>query len=221
MASCVEITEIKIPHTRPILSGTPGDFNRTDLWDDHQLRNLPAFRSLKKMVLILSSKKSGSYVVAKTSGKTILETILSFYCTVHVCTTSQKSIISAFRLPKVQIWSRITLRSVETQAVPLNHDGRKGESFLKLNMKRDFFRRDNIELSLNLLPIFWKPCFLMPRICIKTSVVGDLFHHLPFFVELPLQCQLSRWESPPQASTVAACCSKCRSGGYIPWKFKL
>lgn len=58
-----------------------GDFNRTDLWDDHQLRNLSAFTSLKKMVLILSSKKNGSYVVAKKSGKTILETILSFYCT--------------------------------------------------------------------------------------------------------------------------------------------
>lgn len=134
-----------------------GDFNRTDLWDDHQLRNLSAFTSLKKMVLILSSK-NGSYVVAKKIRKNDFDSFTEFISYMFVQLLKNQSYqLSAF--PKYK--SEAVSLSVQwkTQAIPLNHDGRKGESFLKLNMKRDFFRRVNIELSLNLLPIFWKLVF--------------------------------------------------------------
>ena len=132
--------------------------NTTDLRDGHQLRNLPAFTSLKKMVLILSSKKNGSYVVAKKIRKNDVDSFTEFILYMFVQLLKNQSYqLSGF--PKYK--SEAVSLSVQwkTQAIPLNHDGLKGESFLKLNMKRDFFRRVNIELSLNLLPIFWKLVF--------------------------------------------------------------
>lgn len=133
----------------------------------------------------------------------------------------QNRIISAFRLPKVQIWSRVTLRSVENPSYSTKPWWKERWELSKMKYETRLFPERKISSCHSSFTRISKHFFLMPRICIKTSVIGDLFHHLPFFVELPLQCQLSRWESPPQASAVAACCSKCRSGWYIPWKFKL
>ena len=159
MASCVEITEIKIPHTRPILSGTPGDWKTPPIygtvinWETSQIS-----RAWKKCDWSKPSKKNGSYVVAKKIRKNDFDSFTEFILYMFVQLLKNQSYqLSGF--PKYK--SEAVSLSVQwkTQAIPLNHDGRKGESFLKLNMKRDFFRRVNIELSLNLLPIFWKLVF--------------------------------------------------------------